>query len=296
MKRFWKLIRLVLREAVADDLTGEAAKTAFYLFLSFFPMVLVLFAFTGMVGGEEAFRWIMGYLRQALPGQAERYLADYVREITGDSQPAVLSVGVLLTLWIASNIFAALTDGLNRMYDLRDTRSWWRRRLLAVGVLLGGLGLLGLGAVALLVGPEIPRFLGVESLASDLWGVLRWPVVFALLVLILWLLYLVLPGRGRRPAAGATLVGAVAGAGVWILATLLFRLYVTSFGRFGKIYGVVGGIIVLLLWLYLTALSILFGGEVAATLEQKAGDDWEVGHPPRHPPRPQPASGKDGPP
>ncbi|HUF78307.1 MAG TPA: YhjD/YihY/BrkB family envelope integrity protein, partial [Thermoanaerobaculia bacterium] len=94
---------------------------------------------------------------------------------------------------------------------------------------------------------------------------------------LMWLIYFLLPDRDMRDAARPTLIGAVVGTGLWLLATLGFRVYVSQLGRYDQTYGVVGGIIVLLLWLYLTALAILFGGEVAATLQQRWNDDWEVG-------------------
>jgi membrane protein len=84
-----------------------------------------------------------------------------------------------------------------------------------------------------------------------------------------------------RDAARPTLIGALVGTGLWLLATLGFRVYVSQLGRYDQTYGFVGGIIILLLWLYLTALAILFGGEVAATLQQRRNDDWEVGQAPR---------------
>jgi membrane protein len=102
-----------------------------------------------------------------------------------------------------------------------------------------------------------------------------------MLVLLMWLVYFLLPARDMRDAARPTLIGALVGTGLWLAATLGFRVYVSQFGRYDQTYGVVGGIIVLLLWLYLTALAILFGGEVAATLQQRWNDDWEVGQAPR---------------
>lgn len=292
LQRSWHLVKTVVLEAIEDRLTAEAARAAYYFFLSLFPAILALFALTGIFGGDAAFEWIMGRLRLALPGDAARYLQRFVVEVTGQSRPGILSFSILFTLWSASNVVVAVTDGLNRMYDLRERRAWWWKRAVALGVVVVGAVLLVGNAVALLAGPELLELVGAEAF----WGVLRWPLAMVLLVAMTWLAYMVLPDRpgwaersgrvGRVVRAGgwtaalAALVGAVVGTSLWLLATWGFRVYVRSFASYDQTYGFVGGIIVLLLWLYLTSLAILFGGEVAATLEQEWDDDWEVGRAP----------------
>jgi membrane protein len=109
----------------------------------------------------------------------------------------------------------------------------------------------------------------------------RLPLANIMLTLLMWLVYFLLPARDMRDAARPTLIGAVVGTGLWLAATLGFRVYVSQLGRYDQTYGFVGGIILLLLWLYLTALAILFGGEVAATIQQRGDYAWEVGQAPR---------------
>lgn len=280
MRRLWKIIRQVVAEAIDDGITGEAAKAAYYFFLSLFPAILALFALTGIFGGQQAFDWIMSWLERALPGDAAGYLRQFVAEVTGDSRPGMLSFSILLALWSASNVFAIVEDGLNRMYDLADTRPWWKRRLLAVVAMVAASVLLTSGAVVLLAGPELLDLLGLSLGLATALEALRWPLAALLLTGLLWMVYLLLPDRDQRGPVGPTLVGAIVGMLLWVGATAAFRLYVARFATFSQTYGFVGGIIVLLLWLYLTAFAILLGGELAATLEQIADDDWEVGQPP----------------
>ena len=258
--------RNTIREAIADDLAGESAKVAYYFFLSFFPLVLSIFAFLATFGGPELFGRLMEPVRAAAPGETADLLTRLLEEVSARGGPGLLSVGILLTLWSASSIFAALADGLNTMWDLGDDRSWWRRRALALVALLAGYVLLLPAALAILAGPEL---IGVTRL-DPAWSVLRWPAAFAALVGVMWLAYTLLPARSPAGHHREMLAGALVGGTMWVGITVAFRIYVLNFGRWGRSYGLLGGVIVLLLWLYLTALAILFGGEVAATLEQRA--------------------------
>jgi membrane protein len=260
-----EIARDILREARDDRITGEAAKAAYYFALSLFPAILALFALTGIFGGHEAFEWIMGWVRQAMPGEAAHYLGRFVAEVTGSSRPGILSLGILLTLWSASTAFAALADALNVMFDLEEERAWWRRRALAMLVLLVSLAALTTASAGLLAGPRAMAGIGIGAL----WAALRYPAIFVLITVMMFLIYAVLPHRRERMVPSRTVVGAVVGASLWVLATEAFRLFVGRFGRYSHTYGAVGALMLLLIWLYLTALAILFGGEVAATLEQR---------------------------
>lgn len=254
--------------AMADNITGEAAKAAYYFFLSLFPMILAAFAFTGFLGGTSAFDTIMGWLQGVMPTAATEYLGEFVREITDERRPEALSLGILLAVWSASNFFAALGDGLDAMFNVRENAKWWRKRLKAIGLMFVGGALLWGGAILLVAGPQLASAAGLGPYAH----LLAWPIVFVLLVALLWATYYIMPAHNQSEIRKELLIGAVAGTVIWMLATLLFRVYVSNFANFGRTYGFIGGIIVLLLWLYITALSILLGGEVADALASE-GDE-----------------------
>lgn len=254
----------IVGEARADNITGEAAKAAYYFFLSLWPFLLGLFALTGLFGGEPAFDWIMGRITAALPAEPTRFLERFVREITAEERPDVLSLGVALTLWSGSSIFVSLADGLNRMYDVEERRPWWKRRLIALALLLAGSLLLTAGAAAILAGAEILQRAGL----GGAWNVARWPLAYLALTALAWLVYYHLPDREQSLSIRHVTIGALVGTALWLLVTTGFRLYLANWGSYGSTYGLVGGILVLLIWLYLTALTILFGGEVAVSLEQ----------------------------
>lgn len=260
-KGIWRIVL----EARDDNLTGEAAKVAYYFFLSIWPLFLGLFALTGIFGGQPAFEWIMGWIQALLPEEPTRFLERYVRELTTEQRPDMLSVGILLTFWSGSNIFAALTDGLNVMYDIEERRPWWKRRAMAIGLLLAASVLLTVGAASILAGHELIETFGLATA----YNLLRWPLAFLLLTALLWLVYYYLPDRDQGMSLKWVTVGAVVGSSLWVITTTGFRLYVANWGSYGETYGLVGSIIVMLIWLYLSALTILFGGEVAVSLEQK---------------------------
>lgn len=252
-------------EAVRDNITGESAKVAYYAFLSLFPLILVIFSLTGLFGGQAAFRTIMSWLHRVLPGSAGSALGGVVAQVTNQKRPGVLSLGILLTLWSASGILAALADGLNTMYDLHESRSWWKKRGMTLLLLIVE-AVLAVGAAALmLAGPQIGHAIGI----GIVWDIIVWPIAFVLLVGFIWLAYFFLPDRSQVHVMTLVLIGAVVGAALWVAATVGFRVYVSNFGSYARTYGFVGGIIVLLLWLYLSSLAVLVGGELTAVLEQR---------------------------
>jgi membrane protein len=255
--------------AMRDNITGEAAKAAYYFFLSLFPMVIALFAFTGIFGGSDAFDRIMNWMQSAMPEDATAFLEGFVREITDQQRPDALSLGIIMTIWAASNFFAALGDGLDAMFDVSGRSTWWKKRLKALLLMVLGGTLLFTSAVALVAGPQIAGALGLATIVS--W--LAWPLVFVMLVALLWLIYYILPAHDASGIKRELLIGAVVGTTLWLIATFGFRVYVGNFANYGRMYGVLGGIVVLMLWLYITALAILLGGEVADVMAGEPNEE-----------------------
>jgi membrane protein len=247
----------IVTEAVDDNITGEAAKAAYYFFLSLFPILLVAFAITGIFGGQAAFDRIMSWLDTALPDQSSKFVESVVREVTDERRPGALSLGLLLTVWAASNFFAALGDALDTMFGVRGRSSWLRKRAKAFLLMLVGAAVLLGSALAL-----VAAALGMRRVFT--W--LAWPIVFVGLVGLFWLTYYILPAHDQNSMRRELLVGAFVGTTVWLLATLGFRIYVGTVADFSRMYGFIGGIIVLLLWLHITSVAILLGAETANVL------------------------------
>lgn len=268
------VVRTVIRNAITHSLVGEAAQVAFFFFVSLFPLVLILFALTGIVGGDEAFTRIAAAAETAVPDYAWQFVRELIREITDRPRPGMLSLGVLLTLWAASNAIDGLTQGLNVIYDVREGRSFWKRNLLAIAILAAGMLLLVLGATAFVPGLSWLRFIGLEGA----WRVARWPLAFLVITATMWLAYRFLPARDQRHAPVETIAGAFAATILWILTTSLFGLYVANFGQYGRMYGAIGAVIVLLIWFYITAFAVLLGAEFAAALEHRHERRAGAGH------------------
>lgn len=256
-------IKRIFQEAIADNITGEAAKVAYYFFLSLFPLILVLFALTGYFGGARAFGWITQQLQGRVPPATANFLAGAIREITSKPNAGALGIGIVLTFWSASGGVSALADGLDIMYDVQEKRGFVEERLISFALLVACVVLLVSGAVAIVAGPAIIRSLGLGVVAD----VLRWPLAFILVVALFWLLYTFLPNRDQSHARSQVFLGAVVGALAWLAITAGFRFYMSHLGSYSKTYGAVGAVIVLMLWLYLSAICVLFGGEVASVLE-----------------------------
>jgi membrane protein len=248
----------------AAGVSGQAARVAYFFFMSLPPLLMAAFALAGIFGGDRTADWLTAALRRNLPAEAGTLVNGFVADVVRRGHPGLLSLGLALALWSGASVFLALEEALDAIYDVPCARGFVRRRALALATLLG-VGVLFLaGSAAVLAGAAIARGLGLGSA----WSVAQWPLGFAMVAGAFWIVYAVLPGRRQRASRATLLKAAALAAALWLLATLGFRLYAARFGSYGRTYGVLGGIIVLLLWMYYTSAVILAGGAVAAELER----------------------------
>jgi membrane protein len=265
MKRALTIPKRVLSQAMDDNITGEAAKATYYLFFSIFPMMIAAIAFAGLLGGENAFAWLMERVETLAPGEGGEALLGFAENTLQQRRPDLLSFGLLLALWAGSNFFAALGQGLDRMWGVDKEVSFLRRRGKALLMLFaGGLLLLG-GATVILLGPVLADPFGIRTLVE----MLRWPIGFIMIAALMWLMYYILPARDQSDVKVELLWGAIVGTAVWMIATMGFSFYTSNIGDYDATYGAFGTVIVLMLWLFITAVSVLLGSEVADVLEQR---------------------------
>lgn len=270
--------REALRRMWRDDCLGLAAEIAYFGLFSLFPFLLFLRSLvpylpwteTLVVRGLET----LGSLVSP-SSELYRIVAENVLFKVETANQTLLSIGALLTLWSASSVFGVLIKAMNRAYGLKETRSWYQRRGMAVVLTLVMVLLVPAGFSLLLVGPSIGhligRYLGGEYGFEVAWAVARWPLVFVFLAGSLALLYYCAPNAGRRwhwltpgsVIAVAAIVVESLGLSM-ILGSRLFRPQWLT-------YGAIGAAIVIVFWLYLIGLSVLMGAEVNAAVERLFG-------------------------
>jgi len=266
-----KVLRIPLRlfkEAGVDDLSGAATELAYKLFLAMFPFLIFLTALGGfsssLFGIQDPTTEIMDTLAPSLPEESESMIRKEITSVVEQKNAALLSFGIVGTIWAASSAMGAIMKGLNRIYGIEESRSLPKRYGVALGLTASaGLFIVVSAAIAVVgqaFGESIAAELGLEGAAGTVFNVARWPVAALLLMTAVALLYWAapntdLPFRWISP-------GAIMFVLVWVPATFLFGLYVSNFGSYSGTYGALGGVVVLLIWLYLTSYVLLLGGEL----------------------------------
>jgi membrane protein len=266
-------LKATVQEFIRDDALGLAAQLAYYLILALFPFILFLVAVLDAFGSSspQFVNELFDYLRQVMPAQVFDLIESYTERTlrNEDTAPGLLSVGILGTIWAASGAFSALINALNRAYDVQETRPFWKVKGIAILMTLG-LSVLILGGVLLLIaGPSIGETIAEVFTLGDefvvVWNVARWPAALLFMVATVALLFYFAPDAGQ-PFRWIT-PGGFVGIALWVLASLAFNVYLSSdFNTYDKTYGSIGTVIVLLLYLYISSLTILFGATLNATL------------------------------
>jgi membrane protein len=262
------LAKRVWAEINDDDIFGRAAQLSYYFLLALFPLLLFLTSLLGYFAqaGTELRGELLHYLSTVVPGPASALIQTTVDEVSKASGSGKLSFGLLATLWAASNGMGAICDALNVAYEVKETRSWWKVRLIAV-LLTIALSVLILSALVLvLFGGHIADTIAAHFMFGSVftigWKILQWPLVLAFVLLAFALIYYVAPDlKACRKWAWIT-PGSVLAVVLWLLVSFAFRLYLHYFNSYSATYGSLGAVIILMLWFYLTGAAVLIGGEV----------------------------------
>lgn len=273
-KRDWKAIVIrAAKEARDDQITDVAAALAYYAFLAIPAALLVSVGLFGLFAGPDTVNSMMDNLRGVVPGDAINLLDDSLTRITENKNGGLIMVllGLLLALWTVTGAMNALMRGLNVAYDRKETRNFLKQRVTALGMLACMLLAVGLSFGLLVLGPHITDWIGtavgIERVIGWIWWTLQWPVLIGgLLLAFAGLLYLgpnVDHSRFRFITPGSLFAVVV-----WLLASGLFAVYVSMFGSYNKAWGSLAAVIVMLTWLWLSALAILFGAEINAEAER----------------------------
>jgi membrane protein len=282
-KRSWKyVLRKTVREFSEDQCTDKAAALTYYAVLALFPAALALLSIIGLVANPEK---VLSTTIDVLRPLVSSSTLDLVRptlESMARSDAAGLSlvIGLAGALWSASGYVGAFGRALNSIYEIDEGRPFWKLRPTQILITLVAVLLCAVVLVMLVVsGPlaeSVGDVIGLGSTALTVWSIAKWPVLAAMVVVIVALLYYATPNV-KQPKFRWISVGALVAIVTWVVVSVLFGFYVANFGSYDKTYGSIAGVIVFLLWLWLTNLSLLFGAEIDSELER--GRELEAGIP-----------------
>jgi membrane protein len=273
--RVQSVVTRTLREVLDDNVLGLSAQTAYYFFFSLFPLLLFVAPLLSLVGNkQETFQLVAGQLQQVVPSEGWSVIGGVISDVVyAKNAPGLMSIGAVLAIWAGSNVFSALIDALNAAYDVTDTRPWWKKKLIAMASVLV-IGFVILTSTVLIIGGDrlgawLADWLGLGTTARTVFSYLQIPIGFALLLTIASLSYYFLPNL--RQSKRQVLVGALFTTLAWTVVTLAFRAYVANFANYNATYGTIGGVIVLLTWMYFSMLVFLIGGEINSELHRGTG-------------------------
>jgi membrane protein len=276
----------------AHDMTDHAAALTYYSMMALFPMLLVAISLLGLFGQASTVANAVDYVaRHGADQTTQDTLRTTMTKLVQSSSGAVslgLVVGVVIALNGASGGFGAAGRALNVVHATAEDRGFVRRKATDVAATLAVTVLVALVMVSLFLGGGIAKDLfgtiGLGSTAATIWSIVRWPVAIVAAMLSFALVYALAPDESPRHIRWFT-PGAVAGVLIWILASIVFALYIKNFSSYGASYGAIGGVIVLLLWLWLTNCAFLFGAELNKEIERsvtagRAGPPFPTPPPP----------------
>ena len=253
-----------------DQVLDRAAVLAYYFSFALFPALLFLAALLGLLPVPDLMSELMGYAHRVLPPDAASLLAKTLGEIVAGASGGLLSIGAAAALWSASSGMASIMGALNTVYRIVDPRSWLRQRLIAVWLTVA-FSLFVLTALLLLffgerIGEAVAARLGVGPLFSLVWNIVQWPVVIFLVFTGLALVHYLAPARSRGWHWFTP--GAIFTVAAWLTMSFGLRVYVTYFSNYNATYGSIGGVILLMLWIYLSGIVLLLGAEIDAQIER----------------------------
>jgi membrane protein len=255
-----------------DKLSTWAAALTYYAVLSIFPALLALVSILGVIG-PSATQPLIDNLSTVAPGPAKDILTSTLKGLQQNrgTSTITLIVGVLVAIWSASGYIAGFMDAANAVWDVPEGRPFWKKIPVRFGVTVLMLLLLSASALAVvLTGPlakSIGDVIGLGSTFVTVWGIAKWPALVIVVSLMISLLYWAAPNV-KQPGMKWITPGGVLAVVLWIVASVVFAFYVANFASYNKTYGSLGGVIVFLVWLWITNLVILLGAEFNAEMER----------------------------
>lgn len=263
----------VKNEYKADSVSNVAGAVTFFAVLAVFPFLLFLVALASVIIDPAQAEVLIQELGRVAPEAVTQIIGQRLKDLAAGDNVGLLTVGGLGAIWAASGGVVALMDALNTVYDVEESRPFWKVRGIAILVTLAGAALSILASLAMVAMPAVAKWLGEPLGTVVMW--LRLPFAGILMMLVWALIYYFLPDVKQK--FKFITPGSVVGVIVWLVASWGFSMYVRNFGKYDANYGALGGVIVMLLWMWISSQVILLGAEINAVLEHKSPEGKSPG-------------------
>lgn len=274
-----ELLKRTAKETSADNGLGLAAQLAYYFFLALFPALLFFIALASFFISPQVIDQVVDMLAGVAPAAVVEIIREQLQELSKSQSGGLMTFGVAAAIWSSSAAMVGLIEALNRAYDVEDARPWWKQRMIAILLTVGVAIFILLSITLVITGPQLAEYVarqvGLGAAFEWTWKVLQWPLVLALIVTAFGLIYYAAP-HVDQDFVWLT-PGSVLAATLWLAGSVAFRFYVVNFGSYNATYGAIGGVMVLMLWLYLSGLAIIVGAEMNAEIERELPHGREPG-------------------
>ncbi|HEY2116304.1 MAG TPA: YihY/virulence factor BrkB family protein [Candidatus Angelobacter sp.] len=271
---FWQLARKVVHGIAEDHLFGRASELAYNFLLALFPLLLFILTLFGLFArSSELQSSLLSYFADFLPPSAFQLLKAITLEMAANATSGKLTFGIVLTLWFASGGMSSMISTLDEIYHVRESRTWLQVRIIALGLTIAISIFMLTSLFIVLLGAHFSDWIGIKlhlaSIVVIAWKGLQWVAVALFLTLSFSLIYYCGPSVEDRRWRWIT-PGSIFGEFLWLAASVGLRVYLHFFNRYTATYGSLGAMMILLVWLYVTGLAFLIGGEINAQIERTA--------------------------
>jgi len=266
-----ELVKRTAKETIDDDCSSIAAELSYYFALALFPALLFIVALASYLP-YNVIDNVVAALAPIAPTEVLEIIRKQLESIIAGNDGGLLTIGIVGALWASSGAMTSIVSALNRAYDIPETRPWWKVRLVAIALTIALALFVVLSFAMIVAGPNAGHWLanwfGLGNAFDTAWTYLRWPLIFAFATSGVAIVFYYAPDADQdwvwiTPGSILTTV-------LWVLFSLVFRLYVSTIGGYAATYGALAGAAILLLWLYFSGLALLIGGELNSEIEHAA--------------------------
>lgn len=273
VKKVWRFGKHLYERIMDADVFGLSAQLAYFFLLALFPFLLFLITLLGYLPIEETV--FMDFIETYAPAEIMQMIQSNLTQIVQAQNGGLLSIGILGTLWSASNGVNAITKALNRAYEVEEDRVYIVSRLIAIGLTIAMVGVISIALIlpifGKMIGVYIFSLIDLSENFLELWNALRWIISSAAFFVVLLVLYKLAPNF-KVPFKHA-IWGAIFATIGWQLVSLAFSYYVNALGNFSATYGSLGTVIILMFWFYISGIIIITGGVINAVIQNKKEQD-----------------------